>query len=164
MKTIYAPQDFSQSTRTVFLAGSIETGVAENWQNHIIALLANSDVTVLNPRRPQWDNSWQQSLENAAFVEQVNWELDALQHADCIVLYFDAATKSPISLLELGLFADSRKIAVCCPEGFWRKGNVDIVCHRHKVPTVETIEELADFAQKFVAAIVNEPRASASGL
>jgi nucleoside 2-deoxyribosyltransferase len=155
MKTIYAPEDFSQSVRTVFLAGSIETGGAENWQDQIIAMLANSDVTVLNPRRPQWDNSWEQSLDNPAFVKQVNWELDALQSADCIVLYFDPATKSPISLMELGLFADSKKLVVCCPEGFWRKGNVDIVCRRHAVPTVETIEELADFAQSFVARFVN---------
>ena len=155
MNTIYAPADFSQASRTIFLAGSIETGEAENWQDEMIALLANHDVTLLNPRRLQWDDSWEQSLKNAAFVEQVNWELDALQAADCIVLYFDPATKSPISLLELGLFADSQKIVVCCPEGFWRKGNVDIVCRRHAIPTVETIEELADFAQKFVAAMVD---------
>ena len=155
MNTIYAPADFSQASRTIFLTGSIETGEAENWQDEMIALLANHDVTLLNPRRLQWDDSWEQSLENAALVEQVNWELDALQSADCIVLLSDPATKSPISLLELGLFADSQKIVVCCPEGFWRKGNVDIVCRRHAIPTVETIEELADFAQKFVAAMVD---------
>ena len=150
-----APEDFSQSKRTIFLAGSIESGGAENWQDRIIALLENHDVTILNPRRPQWDDSWEQSLNNAAFVEQVNWELDALQAADCIVLYFDPATKSPISLLELGLFADSQKLVVCCPEGFWRKGIVDIVCRRHAISTVETLEELTDYTQKFVAAIVN---------
>jgi hypothetical protein len=65
-----------------------------------------------------------------------------LDSSDIIVMYFDPNTKSPISLLELGLYAASGKLIVCCPEGFWRKGNVDIVCQRYKVPTVETIEDL----------------------
>jgi hypothetical protein len=43
-------------------------------------------------------------------------------------MYFDPNTLSPISLLELGLHAKSGKLIVCCPEGFYRKGNVDIVC------------------------------------
>ena len=55
---------------------------------------------------------------------------------------FDPSSKSPITLLELGLFAKSSKIIVCCPEGFWRKGNVDIVCERYGVKTVNTINEL----------------------
>ncbi len=58
-------------------------------------------------------------------------------------MYFDPNTKSPISLLELGLYAASDKLTVCCPEGFWRKGNVDIVCERYGVEQVDTIEEFA---------------------
>lgn len=34
------------------------------------------------------------------------------------------------------------QVIVCCPEGFWRKGNVDIVCQRYGVKQVETIEQL----------------------
>lgn len=56
-------------------------------------------------------------------------------------MYFDPKTKSPISLLELGLFARTGKLIVVCPKGFWRKGNVDIVCKRYEVKQVETIEE-----------------------
>jgi hypothetical protein len=57
-------------------------------------------------------------------------------------MYFDPNTKSPISLLELGLFAKSGKMIVCCPNGFWRKGNVDIVAQRHGIQCVNTLEEL----------------------
>ena len=49
---------------------------------------------------------------------------------------------SPISLLEFGLHARSGKMVVFCPEGFWRKGNVDIVCERYGIPQVEEMEEL----------------------
>lgn len=56
-------------------------------------------------------------------------------------MYFDPNTKSPISLLELGLYATSKKLHVICPEGFWRKGNVDIICKKYDIPLYETINE-----------------------
>ena len=127
--------------KKIFLAGSIEMGKAENWQEKIVNTF-NKSCLFFNPRRDDWDSSWEQKIENVQFNEQVTWELNALDSSDIIVMYFDPNTKSPISLLELGLYAASGKMIVCCPEGFWRKGNVDIVCKRYKVPTVETIEDL----------------------
>ena len=35
--------------------------------------------------------------------------------------------RAPITLLELGLFARSGKLIVCCPDGYWRKGNIEVV-------------------------------------
>lgn len=61
-------------------------------------------------------------------------------------MYFDPSTKSPISLLELGLYARAGKMIVCCPDGFWRKGNVDIVCFRHKIKQVQTLDALINMA------------------
>ena len=49
---------------------------------------------------------------------------------------------SPITLLELGIHAKSRKLIVYCPEGFWRKGNVDIVCEKYNIKQVDSFEEL----------------------
>ena len=57
------------------------------------------------------------------------------------MMYFDPSTKSPISLLELGLFARTGKTIVVCPDGFWRKGNVDIVCERYGVKVAHSLEE-----------------------
>jgi hypothetical protein len=132
--------------KKVFLAGSIEQGIAENWQEKIVKAFP-FNVDFLNPRRDNWDTSWEQDLNNPNFYEQVTWELDMLDSADIILMYFDPNTKSPISLMELGLYAkeqifDDRCMMVCCPEGFWRKGNVDIVCQRYHIPVFTNIETL----------------------
>lgn len=127
--------------QNIFLAGSIEMGKAENWQDKIKELLKNKRIQLLNPRRDDWDSSWVQSKDNPQFREQVEWELEAQEKVDIIIMYFDPQTKSPISLLELGLFAKSGKMIVVCPEGFWRKGNVDIVCERYGVKQVKSLEE-----------------------
>jgi len=115
-------------------------GAAENWQSRLEKELSDLDVIIYNPRRDDWDSSWVQSIHNAQFVQQVEWELAALEKANIIAMYFDPNTKSPISLLELGLFARTGKMIVCCPEGFWRKGNVDIVCRKYSVPLTSTFD------------------------
>jgi hypothetical protein len=132
--------------KKVFLAGSIEQGVAEDWQIKVVRSFPFG-VNFLNPRRDVWDASWVQDLNNPNFYEQVTWELDMLDSADVIFLYFDPNTLSPISLLELGLYAkeqvsNNRRMMVCCPEGFWRKGNVDIVCQRYGIPLFTDIDTM----------------------
>ena len=130
---------------SIFLAGSIEMGNAENWQEELTKYFER-DFNIFNPRRDNWDSSWIQSIDNPQFYEQVNWELNGLDKSDLIIMYFDPNTKSPISLLELGLYATSKKLHVICPEGFWRKDNVDIVCKKYDIPLYETINE---FINKF---------------
>lgn len=129
---------------SVFLAGSIEQGAAEDWQQKCVDTLKDYPIHFINPRRDSWDSSWEQSINNEKFKEQVTWELDGLDAADFIILFFDKETKSPISLLELGIHASSnpKKLLVVCPEGFWRKGNVDIVCERYKVKQFDNLDEL----------------------
>jgi hypothetical protein len=143
MKEIQAPNliPYTESLR-VFLGGSIEMGKAEKWQEKIVQHFKDADVTFLNPRRDDWDSSWVQSIHNPQFNEQVNWELTALELSDVVIINFDPATMSPISLLELGLHARTGKLIVCCPEGFWRKGNVDIVCQKYHITLVEDYEDL----------------------
>lgn len=144
MKEIKAPDALPGLTEGsgIFLAGSIEQGAAPEWQARVVAAVADLDVTIFNPRRDDWDASWKQSMDDPQFSEQVEWELSALELADQIAMYFAPETQSPITLLELGLFARSGKLIVCCPEGFWRKGNVDIVCRRYHVDRVKSMEEL----------------------
>ncbi len=120
-------------------------GTAEDWQARIIAHLSAYDVLILNPRREAWDPTWEQTPDNPPFREQVEWELTALERANLIVMYLDPATKSPISLLELGLFGRGGKMVVCCPPGFWRKGNVDIVCARYGIAQVDSLEEVIEW-------------------
>lgn len=159
MIEIKAPNPVPQwnSLERIFLAGSIEMGTAENWQDKFVAAMENYNVTLLNPRRDDWDSSWVQSADNPQFAEQVNWELDKLVSADYVVFYFDPATKSPITLMELGFMAGlprsrgwdvPRQAIVCCPPGFWRKGNVDILCKRSDIPVVESLDELIEYFTK----------------
>ena len=63
------------------------------------------DVVVLNPRRVDWDSSWTQSIREPKFRGQVEWELDALERAQVIAMWFVPETRAPITLLELGLHA-----------------------------------------------------------
>lgn len=119
-------------------------GQSEDWQEHLTQLLKGLPGIILNPRRGEWDSSWEQKFENVKFREQVEWELDALDMSDRILMYFAPESKSPISLLELGLHANSKKLVVCCPEGFYRKGNVDIVCERYQIETVKKLEDFVD--------------------
>lgn len=137
-----APLDLAADERAVFLAGSIEMGAAGPWQAAVERALADLPVVLLNPRRDEWDASWEQSISNPQFRGQVEWELDGQQRADVIAMHFDPATKAPITLLELGLFATSGKVIACCPPGYWRRGNVQVVCGRYAVPLVNDLAAL----------------------
>jgi hypothetical protein len=135
---------------SIFLAGSIEMGNCDDWQSTIQGLLNDDDVIIYNPRREGWDSSWEQRDYNQQFSHQVNWELDRLDDADIIFMYIDPATKSPITLLELGLFADSDKLIVCCPDGFYRKGNVEIVCKRNYIPLFNDFNEAFNYLKRTI--------------
>jgi hypothetical protein len=121
---------------TVFLAGSIEMDKAELWQDDVFEHIRKTsseemDVAVYNPRRDNWNNEWKQSVDDRNFVFQVEWELDHLERCDIAAFYFQPGTNSPISLMELGIvsmasFSGKKKVVVLCPDGFHRKGNVDI--------------------------------------
>ena len=126
----------------IFLAGSIEMGSATDWQEKVQKELSGLDVTVYNPRRNDWDASWKQGQFEEPFRTQVLWELGHLNASDIVFFYFDPNTKSPISLLELGMQAGvNQTTIVVCPDGFYRKGNVDIVCEMYNIPVAKTLEE-----------------------
>jgi hypothetical protein len=126
----------------VFLGGSIDMGKAVDWQAQMIAALADQDVVILNPRRPDWNPAWKPVAEEPEFRRQVEWELAALESADVVVLYLTPGSQAPISLLEMGLHARTGKLVVLCPEGFWRKGNVDITAQKYGVKQVESLDAL----------------------
>lgn len=144
MREVKAPEDPALELR-IFLAGSIEMGRAELWQERVVAALSDAgNVVFLNPRRDDWDGSLEQKADNPQFFEQVSWELDMLEAADIVVMYLAPDTKAPISLLELGLCARSGKLRVCCPTDYWRRGNVEVVCKKYRIPLFESLDELID--------------------
>jgi hypothetical protein len=157
MSIIKAPYDYSKSPRPrVFLAGSIEMGAARDWQTEVSEdLLKYCPCTILNPRRDDWDSSWAQDINNKQFNEQVTWELKAIETADIVLMHFEPKTQSPITLLELGLLAYSPYLVVHCPNGFWRKGNVDIVCKHFGIHQVDNLEQLVTKAVLLSTALIH---------
>lgn len=129
--------------RYVFLAGSIEQGKAVDWQTDVERALADiDDLVVLNPRRDDWDASWNQSIDDPQFRGQVDWELEGMERSAVVAMYFAPDTKAPITLLELGLNARAGTLIVTCPDGFWRKGNVDVVCARYGIERAADLDAL----------------------
>lgn len=126
----------------VFLAGSIEQGTARDWQRELLAAFSpESAITFFNPRREVWDEHWSQDPGNLKLVEQIRWELDHLELADAVFFYFQAGTKSPISLLELGVvLGRGEKPIVVCEPGFWREANVVETCAFFGVDTLVKLE------------------------
>lgn len=127
----------------VFLAGTIDLGASEDWQRSFIDYLdtlSTTHITVLNPRRDTWTGT--PTMDNPEFVKQVNWELDALERADVIVMRLLGTSKSPVSLLELGLHARSGKLVVHCDADFYRIGNVSVVCERYGITRVGSYDAL----------------------
>lgn len=82
-------------------------------------------------------------IDNPKFNEQVTWELDNIECADLVIFYFDPNGPAPITLMELGLCVGREQYSiVCCPDGYWRKGNVEMICDRYGIPLCNTIDEL----------------------
>ena len=64
MKEIKAPNPLIMGKYNIFLAGSIEMGTAENWQERLVRELASEDVTIFNPRRDDWDSSSNELIDS----------------------------------------------------------------------------------------------------
>lgn len=151
-KVVTPPTVVTPSTNLVdvFMAGSIEMGVAVDWQTHVGNVLSAMPEVghVYNPRRADFDSTQEQKISNDYFYGQVNWEADGFEKSPVVFFYFDPDTQSPITLLELGFILGRNKlvndsfpvmkglnqsIVVYCPNGFWRQGNVEIMCYRNGV-------------------------------
>jgi hypothetical protein len=136
MEIYKSPEKYPADNKfTVFLGGSIEMDKAEKWQEKLTQTLSPFDIRVLNPRRDSFDVSQKQSIDNPYFKEQVTWELDGLERSDLIVMYLQPDTLSPISMMEIGIYINTldwnKQMIICCPEGFWRKGNIEILVDRY---------------------------------
>ena len=137
--TVVTPVSTDQAMRpgtpVVFLAGSIDEGRADPWQGRTIEALSDLDATILNPRRDAWNADLRQDIEEAEFTAQVDWELDGIEDADVVLFHFSPAGQAPITLMEIGIALTSgKRVVVSCPEGYWRRGNVQVLCRRHGVP------------------------------
>lgn len=137
-----APEKFNKNKlkSTIFLAGTIDLGNSEDWQAKEAEFFNNKGFDVFNPRRKNWPEE-----NSKEFDIQVNWELDCLDICDYVIMNILPDSKSPISLLELGLYIN--KVYVICSDKFYRYGNVRIVCERHGI---ELNSDMDDFKKNSV--------------
>jgi len=135
--------------KSVFLAGTIDNGNSLNWQDKTIIELINlgvKNLEVYNPRREHWNpNPTKEEME-----KQIKWEQEHLDKADVIVMVLLDDSKSPISLLELGLYAKSNKLIVFCTPNFYRWDNVRLTCKKYHIELVQDIHPTI-IANKIIA-------------
>ncbi len=131
--------------KIVFIAGSIEQGTAVNWQP-LAEKQFSPHALVLNPRRDDWDAGLKQDITEPVFKGQVVWEMTGIDISTVVFFYFDPDTKSPITLGELYycIGADLDCVVVC-PPGFWRRGNVQVMCERYDVKLFDDLDEGMDY-------------------
>lgn len=137
------------NTKSVFLAGTIDNGNSLNWQDKTIIELINlgvKDLEVYNPRREHWNPN--PSKEDMEY--QIKWEQDHLDKADVIAMVLLDDSKSPISLLEIGLYAKTGKLIVFCTPNFYRWDNVRLTCEKYHIELVQDIHPTI-IANKIIA-------------
>ena len=147
---------------TLFLAGSIEMGAAENWQEKFVALITERmkdvlegwELVIYNPRRDDFDVSQEQSASNPYFAEQVNWELDNLYQSELHIFWFADDTLSPITLYEFGKHTNDGSFRmeplVGCGPRYKRRGNLEIIAQREYIHLYSTIEEMVEATAKLM--------------
>lgn len=127
---ITAPERLPQlkaGTWSAFLAGAIDMGAAIDWQAWVIKQLAHrSEMILFNPRRAV---PFTPDMQD----EQIVWELDALELADTIFMWFPKDAKAPISFFESGLYWHSGKLIIGAEIGFYRRRNLEITGNRYGV-------------------------------
>ena len=125
---------------SIFLAGTIDLGAGELWQEKIVQRLIDDEqcVNVFNPRRPNMIE-----FDEITQRYQINWELDKLvwPDLDLIFMYFSPGSKSPITLLEMGFCtAYSDKVILMCNPGFYRYLNVKLTAERFNIPLLPDLD------------------------
>jgi len=124
----------------LFLAGGITE--CEDWQSYVCEELKDiEELTIYNPRRKS-------SVFNVE--EQISWEYSHLNNADIIFFWFSKETLNPITLYELGMWANSRNdIAILLgvdPE-YKRKIDVNIQTQLAKPGTI-IYDNIPDMLEK----------------
>ncbi|WP_152594432.1 nucleoside 2-deoxyribosyltransferase domain-containing protein [Cellulophaga sp. E6(2014)] len=124
--------------RYIFLAGSMASKHTINWRNQVVNSLRNS-YQFLDPTKEHHD-----TLNATQMKKHVEWELDAMAMADIVLLNFLPKALSPISLVELGLYVNTKKLYVVCPKAFYKSSYVLTLCERYHTPTFKTLLEAID--------------------
>jgi hypothetical protein len=140
---VVAPNPIPSEGRKLFLAGAIDMGNAVNWQSQIIEELKDlSQTVIINPRRDDF------TVDETD--EQILWELNGLEIADLIFMWFPSNSEAPISLLETGLYMRSGKLVIGVEEGYFRKKNLELTCKFYNVNMFNNLNELVSVTRSLL--------------
>lgn len=117
-----------QSKQVIFLAGSIDLNLKNNWRRKVVETIGNKfdffDPTITN----------HDQLNDVQMKTHIEWELNALELSDIILLNFLPESKSPISLVELGMYVKTTKLIVVCPDNFYQSRYIKTLCVSYNTP------------------------------
>lgn len=142
MKEIKSPERYvhDPNRRTLFLAGGITN--CENWQKTVPSVMADTDLTLLNPRRGEFERN-----NPVMEQEQIEWEHQRLLEAGAHLFWFCEETLCPITLFELGkvigLFP-SKPLFVGTHANYERKRDIRIqmLLIRPEIEVVHSLDRL----------------------
>ena len=117
-----------------FLAGSIDFSY-NNWREIVMEEMKGF-IHFFDPTRIDHNE-----LNNSQMEEHIDWELNAMNLSDTILLNFLPDFKSPISLVELGLYVKSNKLIVVCPAQFYQKRYVKVLCEKYDTPFFDNLDK-----------------------
>lgn len=145
MKVITAPQEIPDHAE-LFLAGGISN--CPDWQQEMIELLETTPGVLLNPRRSG-------VLIPEEAVNQITWEVNAFTHVNVVSFWFPSETLCPITLFELGRFANDESIQlfVGVHPDYQRRLDIEVQLGllRPDVKIVYSVEDLATQVSNFLS-------------
>ncbi len=140
---VQAPKSYTTEKYSIFLGGAIDMGHEKTqWQKRVVKALGDLDVLVLNPRRDDWDESWEQCKNCEPFREQVLWEIKAQEDCDLLLYVYLKDSKAPITMFENGAWGTKKDCIMCVEEGFWKKANLDIYAEHFKIQNYSSLDDM----------------------
>jgi hypothetical protein len=141
MKYIECPERYKGNKTSLFLAGGISGCL--DWQSHLVNLLKDEDLVLLNPRRKFFETENPQIEE-----EQIPWEFYHLKKASAISFWFTKETVCPITLYELGKQSVIKKpVFVGVHPNYSRKRDVEIQIRLER-PEIQIVYDLESLAEQ----------------
>lgn len=126
----------------VFLAGGISN--CPDWQSGIAEKIsAQTDLTVINPRRLGWD----MNAADSESRKQITWEYVHLRQCRYTLFWFPKETDGPITLFELGSALEREtKLTIGCHPDYNRLLDVEtqVALRRSDLSVVQDLEAMVE--------------------
>jgi len=137
-------EDISTNKKLLFLAGSIDLDLPGNWRAVVSNKLSDT-FDFIDPTTPQHNTMSQRQWD-----EHVLWELKAMEKTNVILMNLLPEAKSPISLIETGLYVRSQKMIVSCPLDFYKRNYLEELCRFYNTPIYENLYSALDAVNNMI--------------